>query len=154
MSLVSIKPRCRLPTALSLLAVLLAGGCKLVTQHSFVAKPGGEFKMLTDNGPPVPPVPALITIRYNVPDPDYSDALKVAVDAARQRKPDVLFRVQTVVPAIGSPDEQVQSAREASSAGRQVADAIAADGVDIGQIELAASAEPGVKLQEVRVFVQ
>lgn len=134
--------------------LLAAAGCTLITQRNFARSPNGVFALRADNGPPVPAIPALITIRYTVPDPDYEDALRVAVDAARQRKPDVLFRVQTVVPAHGSPDDQVQAARVASTAGRQVAEAIAADGVDIGQIELAASADPSVRLQEVRIFVQ
>lgn len=139
----------------ALLAMLLApAGCTLITQRTFTRSPNGTFAFRADNGPPIPAIPALITIRYTVPDPDYEDALRVAVDAARQRKPDVLFRVQTVVPAHGGPDDQVEAARVASTAGRQVADAIAADGVDIGQIELAASADPAVRQQEVRVFVQ
>ena len=134
--------------------LLAAAGCTLITQRNFARNPNGVFAMRADNGPPVPAIPPLITIRYTVPDPAYEDALRVAVDAARQRKPDVLFRVQTVVPAHGGADDQVQAARVASTAGKQVADAIAAHGVDIGQIELAASADPTVRLQEVRVFVQ
>ena len=139
----------------ALMLTLLAGsGCTLITQRDFTRNPNGVFAMRTDAGPPVPAIPPLITIRYTVPDPDYEAALRVALDDPPPRKPAVLFRVQPVVPALGSPDDLGEAARVASTAGRQVADAIAADGVDIGQIELAASADPGVLLQEVRVFVQ
>ncbi len=150
---------CSPPFGLLLSALLLpavAGalvGCRLVDQRSFDPAAPGSFAMRSTVGPSVPPTPALITIRYTTPDPDYANALKVAVDAARRRKPDVLFHVETVVPASGSPDEQVQAARLASTSGRAVADAIAADGADVGQIELAAAADPAVKVREVRVYV-
>lgn len=141
------------PATLLILLLPAIAGCRLIDQRSFNPAAPGSFTMRSANGPDVPPVPALITIRYSEPEPDYQAALKVAVDAARERKPDVLFHVETVIPATGSPDEQVQAARLASTSGREVADAIVADGADIGQVELAASADPGVKGREVRVYV-
>ena len=140
--------------ALVLLAPLALLGCRLVDQRTFDAAAGR---------PPVPPkppvvaavapVPPLLTIRYDVPSPDYANALRVVVREALARKPDVLFEVVTLVPATGTPAQQVAAAEAANPSGRDVAQAILGDGADVGQLELAARADPAVTVREVRVYV-
>lgn len=134
-------------------AMGLLAACHLIDQRDFDPNADRPPHPIVARRVPAAPRP-LITIRYDIPDPDYRDALAVAVDAARRRKPDVLFRVVTVVPARGTPVEQARAAALASRSGREVAEAIAADGADIGEIELAARVDPAAQVKEVRVYVQ
>ena len=102
---------------------------------------------------PAAPTPPLLTIRYDVPSPDYASALRVVVRQAMARKPDVLFEVVTLVPATGTPAQQVAAAQAANANGRAVAQGIVTDGADVGQLEMAARADPAVTTREVRVYV-
>ena len=47
----------------------------------------------------------------------------------------------------------MQAAQAANGSGREVAQAIVSDGADVGQIEMAARADPAVTLREVRIYV-
>ncbi|HTR17383.1 MAG TPA: hypothetical protein VMI52_10160 [Acetobacteraceae bacterium] len=147
-----IRPR--VPALLAALSLLAA--CHLVDQRDFDPNAGKRpvppAPVAGKAGPP--PAPPLMTIRFDQGAQDYDDALRVAVDAALRRKRNVLFSVITLVPAQGSPSEQIETARRASELGRQVADAIVADGADIGQVEMAARADPSVAAREVRIYVQ
>jgi len=129
-------------------------GCHLVDQRSFDRTAGR--RPVPPAAPVVPgplPVPPLLVVRFDTPDPQYRAALATAVDAARRRKPDVLFSVVVLVPPSGTPAQQVAAAEAARGSGRDVAAAIVADGADIGQVELSARAEPGRAVREVRVYV-
>ena len=137
-----------------LLLPLLETRCHLLDQRDFDANAGR---------PPAPPrvvaaagaaAPALVTIRYTTPDPQYREALTGAVKRALARKPDVLFTVTTLVPGIANPDEQAASAADASSSGRMVAQAIVDDGAEPGQVEQDVRVQPGLAAREVRVTVQ
>lgn len=147
-----LRPILRL-VCLSVALPVLAG-CHLVDQRSFDRTAGR--KPLPPAAPAHPgpvPVPPLLTVRYDTPDPQYRAALATAVDSARRRKPDVLFSVVVLVPPAGTPAQQVAAAEAARGDGRDVAAAIVADGADIGQVELSARAEPGLTTREVRVYV-
>ena len=155
-------PKTRSPTPRSALTLLplawlgLVGlaGCHLIDQRSFDRTAGR--KPVPPAAPVAPgpgPVPPLLTVRFDTPDPQYRAALATAVDAARRRKPDVLFSVTVLVPSTGTPAGQVAAAEAARGSGRDVAAAIVADGADIGQVELSARAEPGLAAREVRVYV-
>ncbi len=152
-------PRMTLPSTIlrlvrRVLPLAALAGCHLIDQRSFDRSAGRR---------PVPPaapvmagpapVPPLLSVRYDTPAPQYRAALATAVDAARRRKPDVLFSVVVLVPPTGTPAEQVAAAEAARGSGRDVAAAIVADGADIGQVELSARAEPGLAVREVRVYV-
>ncbi len=139
---------------LALLALPFLAGCHLVDQRSFDRTAGRRPVLPAVPAPPGPaPVPPLITVRYDTPDPQYRAALATAVDSARRRKPDVLFSVIVLVPPTGTPAQQVAAAEAARGSGRDVAAAIVADGADIGQVELSARSEPGLAIREVRVYV-
>ena len=148
------SPSTILRLAERMLPLAVLAGCHLIDQRSFDRSAGRK-----PLPPAVPvaaapaPVPPLLVVRYDTPAPQYRAALATAVDAARRRKPDVLFSVIVLVPPTGTPAEQVEAAEAARSSGRDVAAAIVADGADIGQVELSARAEPGLAVREVRVYV-
>ncbi len=126
------------------LAVVLSG-CHLVDQRDFDSA-AGQPPTPRALPPGAPPPPALVTIRYTTPEPQYRDALAALVTKALARKRDVLFTVTSVVPAAASPEE-------AAASGREVAQAIVDDGAEAGQVEQAVRLDPGATVKEVRVNV-
>jgi hypothetical protein len=127
--------------AFSLVFALAA--CHLVDQRDFDAKAGRP--PVPRPAKVVPPPPALVTISYATPNPQYREALTAVVRQALARKPDVLFTVTTVVPT--APDA------EAVATGRQVAQAIVDGGAEPGQVEQLVRTEPGLAAMLVRVTV-
>jgi hypothetical protein len=146
-------PLCSLArSAVSLVSVLVvAGGCTLIDQRTFNPHAGEKPKIAQ----PVGDAPALplVTVDYGTPNPQYAGALHQAVTDAVSRKPDVQFDVVTVVPAIGTTEQQVAAATGITSNAREVARAISADGVDDDRIHLEARAIAGVTSRQVQVFV-
>ena len=143
--------------ALSLIGCLAASGCKLVDQRTFDA--GADRKpVLRPSGPParpVPPPPALATVRFGTPPEQWRPGLQAIVREALARKPEALFRIQTLVPAEGTPQDQAAALAAAGEAGgRQVADAVVEAGASSAQIELVAASDPAVQRSEVRVYVK
>ncbi len=134
----------------ALCAVLLAG-CTLVDQRSFNPQAGLPAK------PPQPPGPAaivpLVTIDLAKANPDYAASLRQAVADAVRRKPNVQFDIVSVVPATGTPAQQVAAATGITGDARAIARAINADGVDDGNIHLSARSDSGVTARQVQVFV-
>ncbi len=135
----------------TLLCCLLAG-CTLVDQRTFDPQ-AGIVKTV-----PLPPGPAaivpLLTIDLAKANPDYRAALDQAVAEAVSRKPDVAFEVVSVVPATGTPAEQVAAATGITGDARDIARAINAAGVDDGRIHLSARADPAARTRQVQVFVR
>jgi hypothetical protein len=132
--------------------LLVLSGCHLVDERDFDANAEKPPKL------PAPPASApgpgaLLTLNYADGDPDYATKLAQSVQRALSVKPGVLFTVQTLVPPAATPDAQAASLTAAAGTGREIAEAIAADGADAGQIELAVRADPSVHAKEVRVFV-
>jgi hypothetical protein len=144
----------RLPLRVwAVLATAVLAGCHLVDQRDFDRRAGRP--PVVQAPPPLAlsgPTP-LLRIAYDTPDPDYSQALSAAVKRAMAVKPDVLFTVQTLVPLSGTPDAQAMAQSAAAGTGREIAEAIVADGADAGQVELAVKGEAGLTHKEVRVFV-
>ena len=136
-----------------LLALVLLTGCHLVDQRDFDRHAGDRPVAPVKPGHAAPPVPALVTIRYDTPNPPYQEALAFAVQRALSRKRDVLFTVTSLVPPSGDPNAQVAAEGAAASSGRDVAAAIVADGADTGQVEQAVRQDSQVKVREVRVEV-
>jgi hypothetical protein len=128
--------------------------CHLVDQRDFDAHAGDRPKLPAGPAAHVaPPVPALVTIRYDIPDPPYREALAAAVQRALVRKHDVIFTVTTLIPPAGDPDEQAAAEAAAATSGRDVAADIVADGADAGQVEQLVRQDPGVGFKLVRVDV-
>ena len=138
---------------LPLLLVLtaLVAGCTLVDQTTFNPRAG-----LGPLPPPVTgpgPTPALITINFESPNPVYEAQLRQAVDEAVGRKPNVTFDVVTVVPAVGTPAQQVDAAVSIRADARDVARIISDQGVDDDRVHLLARAEAGAAGRQVQVFI-
>jgi hypothetical protein len=139
------------PVILCFVAGALAA-CHLIDQRDFDPRAGEKPK--PPAAKPLPPGPgALLTIKYAAGAPAYADSLRQAVQQALTLKANVLFTVQTVVPAANSPEAQEQTLRDASATGREIAEAIIADGADSSQVEQVVRADGSVKDKEVRVFV-
>jgi hypothetical protein len=138
---------------LCLLIVLATGACHLVDQRDFDRTAGVPPKPKGPAGPPAHPVPALVTVRYSTPDPPYREALSQAVQKALARKRDVLFTVTTLVPPAAGTDEQASAAASAADSGREIAQAIADDGAEPGQIEQIVRIDPSASVREVLVEV-
>jgi hypothetical protein len=138
---------------------LLAGmsACHLIDQRDFNPHAGDKPKL--PPGKPPPPGPgALLTIKYpragsDSDAPNYAEALAQTVRRALSLKPGVLFTVQTAVPPAGSPDAQEAALRDAAATGREIAEAVIADGADEGQVEQVVRADPSAAEKEVQVFV-
>jgi hypothetical protein len=139
------------PVILFIFAGALAA-CHLIDQRDFDPHAGEKPK--PPAAKPLPSGPgALLTIKYGAGEPAYAESLQQAVQRALTLKSNVFFTVQTVVPAADSPQAQAQALQEASATGREIAEAIIADGADSSQIEQTVRADGGVKAKEVRVFV-
>ncbi len=136
-------------------ALGLVGGCKLVDQRTFVAGADRPPVVVPPRARATPgPVP-LVAIRFPSPPDDWTGPLRVAVDLARARKPDVLFTVDSATGAAGGPAASAARLRSASHDAGAIADAIVADGVDRLQVVLTASTEPALGAGSVvRVFVR
>lgn len=139
---------------LSCLAVL--AGCKLVDQrtfdHSAGRAPVPAAAKVTAQGPA--PIPPLYVVQAGALETDWQSGLHDAARAALERKANVLFTVESVVPSSGSPDQQAAALQAAvASLGRPVAEALTADGAQPAQIEMTAVSEPSLRNSEVRVFV-
>ncbi|MGI4746480.1 MAG: hypothetical protein ACRYGI_10990 [Janthinobacterium lividum] len=139
-----------------MLACMVLGGCKLVDQRTFDSAAGR---------PPVPHVkparpgpaaaPPLALVRFQAAPETWQPGLTDIVRLALSRKPLALFRVQTLVPATGTPDAQARSLAEAGgTGGRQVAETIIAAGASSGQVEMSAMTDASVTTPEVRVYVK
>jgi hypothetical protein len=128
--------------------------CHLVDQRDFNAMAGQKPVRKVAAGKPVPPVPALVTIRYSQPNPPYQEALTNAVHAALARKPDVLFTVSTIVPQAPSPAASADLGAEAAASGRDVAQTIVNAGAAPAQVEQIVSIDPSAAYREVVVRVQ
>ena len=135
----------------ALLCSTLLLGCTLIDQRTFNPRAGLPAQVPAAPGPP--PIQPLVTIDLGKANPNYAAALSQAVDQAVSRKPDVEFDVVSVVPARGTPADQVAAATGITGDAREIARAINAAGVDDGRIHLSARADPGASSRQVQVFV-
>ena len=132
-------------------------GCTLISQRTFNRQAGRTptppAAAAAVRGPAPPP--ALFVVHEGIPDADWRSGLRVSVQDALARKPNVLFTVQSVVPADASPAAQAAAMRAtALDLASPVAQAIVADGAAASQVELAAAADRGVREPEVRITVR
>jgi len=136
--------------------VLLAGlsltGCKLIDQTTFAPAP--EAKPVQVVLPKLDQRTPLVTIGYDLPDPQYQAMLGYAVHAAEARDGGVQYDVFAVVPAKGSPTQQIQAAGDAQSDAVGVMKSIMLLGVPAERIHLGVRADPGITANQVRVYVR
>ncbi len=134
--------------------LLLLSGCTLLDQRSIapaaVAPTGAEMAELA-----VPPNRvALIRVRFDQPDPALKDTLRQAVEAARARKPDVVFDVVALLPPGRSATADRDAALQAGRDGLAVLQALRELGVPAAALSLGARVEPGASGRVVLVFVR
>ncbi len=137
-------------TCLCLVATLTS--CHLIDQRDFDPHAGDPPKPPAAKLPPPGPG-AIVTIKY-AGEPDYAASLAQSVHRALAVKPDVLFTVQTLVPQADTPAAQAAALQDASATGREIAEAIIANGADEGQVEQAVRTDPSLHDKEVQVFVR
>lgn len=140
------------PVSLLVLCCLL--GCRLVDQTTFGGKPQKPPPdILTQALQPGPPVP-LVTIVFNGGEVAYAEQLRLAVQMAEARKPEVQYDVVTAVPARGSPADQARAAKQGESDAIEVADEMNTLGVDPTRIHMSARTDPRISNRELRIYVR
>ncbi len=140
----------------ALMALAAVPGCKLVDQRTFDARAATRpVPHLPPAAPGALPEAPLAAVRFGTPPDSWQPGLADIVRMALARKPEALFRVQTVVPAQGTP--QVQAGRLADAGhtgGRLVAETIVSAGASSSQVEMTAMSDASVTQPEVRVYVK
>jgi hypothetical protein len=137
-----------------LLLAMGAGGCRLVDQTTFGAKrqkPLPDY--LTQALQPGPALP-LVTIVFNGGEVAYGDQLQMAVQMAEGRKPGLQYDLVTVVPAKGTPADQVATAKQGESDAVDVASQMAGLGVDPTHIHMLARTDSHADVRELRIYVR
>jgi hypothetical protein len=139
-----------------LLPLFITAGCKLIDQTTFAPSPS-QNPALLPAPPPPPPIDKrapLITINQGTPIPAYRDLLRVAIEQARRRDPNVRFDVTVVVP--NSSDPAAQAAAVASTQKEAVAlmQQIGLDGVAPTNISLRAGVDASATQRQIRVYVR
>jgi hypothetical protein len=136
--------------------VLMAGlsltGCKLIDQTTFAPAP--EAKPVQAVLPNLDSRTPLVTIGYELPNPQYQEMLGYAVHAAEARDAGVEYDVVAVVPAKNAPVFQIQAAIQAQQDAVGVMKAIMALGVPASRIHLGARADASINANQVRVYVR
>jgi hypothetical protein len=133
---------------------LLTGGCKIIDQTTFGAKPEPPPPdLIAEALKPGSTVP-LVAIRFDGTPINYDAALKNALDMAQTRKPDAKYRVVTVVPQTGDPAKDSAAIEKGTYDVLRLEDAMMSDGIRFDDISVAARAEKGVTAREIRIYVQ
>ncbi|MCQ8278364.1 hypothetical protein NFI95_07855 [Acetobacteraceae bacterium KSS8] len=136
-------------------AVMSAAGCKLIDQRTFDPDVNRKPVPVMPPAPPAPkPVPPLARVQFAAPPESWKPGLTAIVREALARKPDALFTVQTVVPAVGTTEQQAAAMEKAvHDGGQAVAQTIQDAGATTAQINMAATTD-AVTAPEVRVTVR
>lgn len=132
---------------LSLPLLLALVGCKLIDQTTFAPEADQEQATAAATSSPSRPAGqlALITIRYDVPDPAFQDQLSFAVRAAEQRRPGGEYAVVGVSTAA----DASRTARDSAA----IMEAVIKLGVSAARIHLGARIDPAQNVREVRVHL-
>jgi len=133
------------------LLLLSLGGCKLIDQTTFFAPdPEPEAVAAATTPPPVAPPsrhgPALVSIRYDRPNPAYQEPLATAMRAAQQRRPNATYDVI----AVSNVQDAGQAARDAGA----VMSEMVKLGVPAARIHLGAELLASQAVREVRVHLR
>ena len=125
---------------------LMLTGCTLIDQRTFAPSPEEEPIPVARTAPVAPTGrPALVTIDYAAPAPNYRDLLRLAVRAAEARNPNVQYDVVAVTPTLeaDAPPQAVEVMR-----------AIVAERVPTARVHLGVRADAAVAAVQVRVYVR
>jgi hypothetical protein len=129
----------------------LLPGCKLLDQTTF--EPSPEAAALPAPAPARAETrPALVTVRYDVPNPAWRDLLRYAITEAERRRPGLDYEVVAVAPASGAIADQVVALQVARRDGTEIMRAITALGVAPSRLRLSARTDPAATAREVRVY--
>ncbi len=132
---------------------LLAGGCKVIDQTTFGAKPRPPAPDVMEEAlAPESHVP-LVTIRFDGTDFPYDQQLAQAIDLAETRLNDPIYHVVTVVPATGNAAAEAKEIEKRHYDLVRLRDAMLADGVSEDRIRVSARPEKGVTAPEIRIYV-
>ena len=132
-------------TAAAVALLLALSGCHLLDQTDFEPKRAAAVVV-----PPVPDAetrPALVTIDFARPNPDYRGALAAAIPVAEARRPGVLYDVVAVV-------ADAAGAQAGHTNAAEVMTAIEAAGVNPARIQLGLTLDPGRTIPQVRVYLR
>ena len=135
-----------------LMAGLSLTGCKLIDQTTFAPAPEAVPAQVTV--PRIDRRSPLVTIGYDQPNPQYQEMLGYAVHAAESRDAAVQYDVFAVVPAKGSPAQQVVAAGAAQQDAVGVMKSIMALGVPAERIHLGVRSDSEIGANQVRVYVR
>jgi hypothetical protein len=136
------------------LAGLALAGCKLIDQTTFAPQAEMPEPAQLAALPPVGERPALLSIRYSTPNPQYGEALRTAVAAAEERRPGSIYDVVAVVPVPKDPALQLRDLDQGRQDATRVMQAMMALGVPDTRIALGARTDPSITVREVRVYVR
>jgi hypothetical protein len=141
----------RVLRAALLAAAAATSACTLIDQTTFAPEPDPKPPPVAVVAPTAAPAPApdarvpLLTIRYDVPAPDYATVLPIAVRTAKQRRPGVAFDVVSV---IATAADAPQGEADAAAVSR----AIAKLGIPAERIHLGVRVDPSATLRSVLVY--
>lgn len=128
------------------LLLLVLAGCKLIDQTTFAPDLEQEPATAATSSPSRSASQlALITIRYDTPEPAFQDQLSFAIRAAEQRRPGGEYDVVGVSTAA----DASRTARDSAA----IMDAMVKAGVTATRIHLGARIDPAQRVREVRVHL-
>ncbi|MBW4024844.1 MAG: hypothetical protein HIU92_17245 [Proteobacteria bacterium] len=145
---------CRLAVAASLVIAGLLAGCSVPGRGLVSASPQTPNIHTVQNMESEFGRVPLVTIAASAPPGAYRSALADAVQAARARKPDVVFDVLSAVPQTGTATHQITAAKGLTPDAAEVAQAIMADGVPADRITLGSVVVPHIPGDQLRVYVR
>ena len=142
------------PRPLFALTALLLGGCKLIDQTSFGARPVAPAPdFVAEALKPGSKLP-LMTIRFDGTPFNYDAQLKSVLELAQARRPEAKYQVVTVVPASGDPGKDIHAIENGRYDVRRLEDAMGNDGIAGDDIRTSARTEKGVTAREIRIYVE
>jgi hypothetical protein len=96
----------------------------------------------------------LVTIRFYRPNVPYQEALYIAVSAALERRPDVMFDVVAVTPQLADPAQVTLHSDASKRNVDNVFHSLTSMGLSAEQVSLSATTNASVQSDEVRLYVR
>lgn len=143
-------------------AVLALGACNPLDptspldQRTFNPRASRRPAVYIPPPPPgPPPIPPLIQLVAGTSEQEWGGPVRAIVRKALDRKPNILFQVQALVPPGGDADTtRLALSRLVSSDAQAVTDAIVAAGASPAQVEMSAMPDSTVTQPTIRVYVR
>ena len=142
------------PVAVAVAALIMLGGCKIIDQTTFGAKPVAPAPdFVAEALKPGSKLP-LMTVRFDGTPFNYDTQLKSVLELAQTRRPDAKYHVVTVVPASGDPEKDSRAIENGRYDVRRLEDAMTNDGIPGDDISTPARTEKGITAREIRIYVE